>query len=379
MNDCLSRILFPADIGVFLEHYRTRKHFHVARNAPAWHAEALGAERLDEYLQSEHLPAAFIKVVNTGTRIPPGEWSRVRSSPAGEYRAAIPERLFDLYSNGATLILDQADHAVPSLNAICRNLTLELGFRTHANVYITPRGAAGFSKHTDDHEVLVLQIAGNKRWLLYPEGAPVVEIALQAGDSLYLPRGLAHSARTEESDSIHVTVGLRAVYAFQLVEELASLAAKDEGFHQPMPPLLAGDEARQLFESAVLGRLRDLIGQTRPGELAERRFQSLVENQPRGWPGRLSDLRLLPDMTPATVVRRRPGILAVVQGEGKFLTVEFSDKRIVVPHFLDAALGIIMAEEAFAIGDLCGFVSAPGKVKLVAEFVKAGLLRIVGI
>jgi Cupin superfamily protein len=379
MSECLSRILAPFDTGSFLKHYQTREYFHVRRDSPGYYDDLLTASDLDAFLQSELLPAAFFNVVKESTRYPLEDWSRIDKSARGTHRVAIPERLFDLYLEGATLIMNHAHYAFPSLNRVCRDLTLELGCDVQANIYNTPRGAAGFRKHADNHEVLVVQIAGSKRWLLYVQDAPVVEIHMHSGDLLYMPRGLAHAPSAQESDSIHVTLGLWPVYAFHLIEELAALAGEDASFWQPVPPRFADNDAKQAFEATFLRQLQGLLLRTKPSELLERRFHSLVDNQVRGWPGRFSDLRLFRDMTPETIVCRRPGILTVVKGDGKFLNVGFAGKRVVVPGFLEGALGRIMGGDAFAIRELEGFIDNSGKVKLVAEFVKAGLLRIVDI
>jgi len=377
MSECLARILSPVDTSFFLKHYQAREHFHISRNAAGYYEDLFTAGDLDVFLQSEHLPAAFFNVVREGTRYPLEDWSRVDNSARGEHRVAITERLFDLYSEGATLIVNQAHSALPSLNGLCRNLTRELGFPVLANIYITPREVGGFCKHADDHEVLVMQIAGSKRWLLDVQHAPLVEIDLQPGDLLYLPRGLAHAAKAQESDSIHVTLGLWPVYAFQLIEELAAAAAENDDFLQPMPPRFADDDAKRAFETAFVRQLQGLILRIEPSELLERRFQSLIANQSRGWPGRLSDLRSIQDITTETIVCRRPGILTDVKREGKFLSVGFAGKRVKVPDFLQRALDTIMSGNRFAIHELEGLMDSSGKVRLVAEFVRAGLLRIV--
>ena len=45
-----------------------------------------------------------------------------------------------------------------------------------ANAYSTPRGSQGFAVHHDTHDVLVLQVAGEKRWQLYD---PLLELPLK--------------------------------------------------------------------------------------------------------------------------------------------------------------------------------------------------------
>ncbi len=256
MSDCLSRILFPLDVGSFLKHYQTREYFHIDRNSPGYYDDILTVGDLDAFLQSGQLPAAFVNVVKDGTRFPLEEWSRVDTSARGEHRVAVPERLFELYSGGATLVLNQAHRAFPSFNSLCRNLTAAFGFPVQANVYITPRSSVGFGRHADDHEVLVMQIAGNKRWLLWVQDAPVLELDLRPGDLLYLPRGLAHAAEAQEGDSIHVTLGMYPAYAFQLIEELAALAGEDADFRQPVPPLFADDDAKRGLRRRFSGSYR---------------------------------------------------------------------------------------------------------------------------
>ena len=82
--------------------------------------------------------------------------------------------------------------------------------------------------HHDTHDVLVLQVAGEKRWLLYDpllelplkhqryskslgeHGEPTDDLVLRAGDTLYLPRGWLHQAETSDTDSLHLTIGINA-------------------------------------------------------------------------------------------------------------------------------------------------------------------------
>src|SRR5580704_14696407 len=150
MSDGLSRILFPLDRVFFLKQYQTREYFHIDRNSPGYYQDFMSVGDLDAFLQSGQLPAAFVNVVKDGKRLPLEEWSRVDTSARGVQRVAVSERLFDLYLEGATLVLNQAHRALPSFNSLCRILTADFGFPARANIYITPGGGAGFSAHADD-------------------------------------------------------------------------------------------------------------------------------------------------------------------------------------------------------------------------------------
>jgi hypothetical protein len=379
VTECLSHLLFPFDADSFLKHYQARRHFHVARASPGYYADLVSIGELDAVLQSRQLPAASLNVVSNGVRCPIEEWSRVEKGARDIHRVAVPEKLLSLYTSGATLILNQAHGALQALDSTCRILTEELGFPTQTNIYITPRGSTGFSKHSDEHDVLVLQIAGSKYWEVYPPEGPAVEIDLQSGDLLYVPRGMLHAARCREEDSIHITLGLLPVYAFQLFRDLEALACGMENFQRPMPPRFAGASAMQAFETDFLAGLQTLLAGMKPSLLTDRHRHDMVITQPQGWPGRLADLRILHLINTDTVVCKRPGILTAVKEEGKFLNIEFAAKRIAIPVFMRHEVPRILGDGKFTVDEIGGMITPAGKVKFITEFVKQGLLRIVDI
>jgi hypothetical protein len=379
VTECLSHLLFPLDPDSFLQHYQARRHFHIARASPGYYADLVSISELDAVLQSRQLPAASLNVVSNGVPCPIEEWSRLEKGARDTQRVAIPEKLLSLYTSGATLILNHAHGALQALNDACRILTEELGFPTQTNIYITPRGSAGFSKHSDEHDVLILQVAGTKCWHVYPSDGPAVEIDLQSGDLLYVPRGMFHAAECREEDSIHITLGLLPVYAFQLFRDLEAVASGLKNFQRPMPPRFAGAGAMQEFETDFLADSQTLLAGMKPCLLTDRRHDDLVTTQPQGWTGRFSDLRILHLITVDTVVCKRTGILTAVNEDGKYLNIEFAGNRIAIPVFMRHELPRILGDRKFAVDEIGGMITRSGKVKFITEFVKGGLLRIVDI
>ena len=120
------------------------------------------------------------------------------------------QRIAEHYRQGATVVLPAMHRTWEPLGRLCESLQAQLDHAAHANVYISPGNAAGFTPHYDTHELFVLQIAGWKRWSLfeppielphrsqvfnpktYTPTAPLAQMDLTAGDSLYLPRGYVH-------------------------------------------------------------------------------------------------------------------------------------------------------------------------------------------
>ncbi|BDA40833.1 Ribosomal oxygenase 1 [Coccomyxa sp. Obi] len=95
------------------------------------------------------------------------------------------------------------------------------------NAYLTPANSKGFAPHFDDIDAFVLQVEGAKRWRLHkpitedhvlprfssPDFSqedldePFLDIVLQPGDLLYMPRGTIHQAQAlPEAHSLHLTV-----------------------------------------------------------------------------------------------------------------------------------------------------------------------------
>jgi ribosomal protein L16 Arg81 hydroxylase len=136
----------------------------------------------------------------------------------------------------------------------------EFDHAVHANVYITPGNAIGFSPHYDTHEVFVLQIAGSKRWRIhkpplplphrshpfdprsYVPSDPGSELDLVPGDLLYLPRGFVHTTETSDSFSIHVTLGITVYTWVDLLTEWVQLSTHRPSFRRALPPGFAGRE-----------------------------------------------------------------------------------------------------------------------------------------
>src|SRR5262249_16382396 len=146
--------------------------------------------------------------------------------------------VYQLFTEGSSIVLAFLDTVLPSLTSLCRSLEKELCFSLQANVYLTPAGAKGAKYHYDTHDVFVLQISGSNRWTMYgtavelplsnqdfnprihEQGAPTMEFELEPGDVAYVPRGLVHDARSSDEVSLHITLGVLCYRWVDLLLEL---------------------------------------------------------------------------------------------------------------------------------------------------------------
>lgn len=120
------------------------------------------------------------------------------------------------FHQGFTIALRGMEFRSKKIAAIAEGLAYLFGMPSvGVNLYLTPSGSQGLSRHYDDHCVFVCQIIGQKKWILFPNpAAPVLPrlyeplenlsclncqgkpLDLHEGDILYIPRGSPHEART---------------------------------------------------------------------------------------------------------------------------------------------------------------------------------------
>ena len=161
-----------------------------------------------------------------------------------------------LYGSGATLILNQLQQSHSGMAALCRSLESVFSCHVQTNTYLTPPSSQGFRTHYDNHDVLVIQIEGEKAWRLhdqpvaipyrgegfqpgvYPAGELSETFVLRAGDCAYVPRGLMHDAATSgDKPSLHITCGLIVrTWADVVLEAVSEVCVKDEAFRRSLPP-----------------------------------------------------------------------------------------------------------------------------------------------
>lgn len=162
----------------------------------------------------------------------------------------------DRYRRGATIILNQAHQFDPALARLCRGLEHVFSSHVQTNIYLTPPNSQGFHTHYDNHDVLVIQVEGEKAWRLYDmpieapyrgegfepgryePGALRQEFLLKAGDCAYVPRGLMHDAvASGGAASLHITVGLiTRTWADLMLEAVSEAALRSPELRRSLPP-----------------------------------------------------------------------------------------------------------------------------------------------
>jgi hypothetical protein len=383
----LARCVDPHGADAFLDRFWESAPLLVQRADPGRFDDLLSEADVERIVCSGGLRYPAFRLVKAGARLdPPAYTVDVPWRPAAFTHTADVDRVLAEFAAGATIVLQALHLQWPPLAAFCRDLEATLGQPVQANAYYTPRGSQGLAVHHDTHDVFVLQVAGDKRWLVYepalelplrdqrysPElGAPgeaVLAETLAAGDTLYLPRGWLHEALTSESDSLHVTVGVNVVTTLDAVRAALDECAADVEFRRAIPA--DGELAGDLLER--LGARLD------PDLVARRARRRLVESRRPIRHGQLGQLRALDRLSLETTLERRPTVLADLDlAEDGSARLVFEGKTLAFPPQAQLDLAYVLtADGPFRPDELPGDLDDAGRLVLVRRLVREGFVRI---
>jgi ribosomal protein L16 Arg81 hydroxylase len=387
-DGALSRAIAPTTREEFLSVYWEREPLHVARGETGRFDDLLSAHDVERQLSEPGLRMPGFRLVKAGEKLDPRDYTtdlpwRPRPFTGSADNLALTRQ----FMRGATVVLQGLHLTWTPLARYCRSLEASLGQPVQANAYYTPARSQGLPVHHDTHDVLVLQAAGSKRWLVYdpvfelplkhqryrPElgepGAVVMDVVLRAGDTLYLPRGWLHEALTSGEDSLHLTVGISVVTWLDAFRELLAEVEDDVEFRRSVPA--DGQGAAELLE-----RLSERLGAEHVAEVMRARF---VGGRRPVLDGQLDDLRALASLSPESLVARRDTVIADLTelAEGGVALV-FEGRRVVFPPHARVELEALMTSTGpVRLSELPGELDGDGRVVLARRLVREGFLRVV--
>jgi cupin superfamily protein len=387
-RSALARCLEPVDADRFLEEHWERSPLLVQRGEEGRFDDLLSQAEAERLLTSTGLRYPAFRLVKSGERVAVGDYTHdVPWRPTAFTGTVDVERAAAEFERGATLVLQALHIHHGSVAEFCRSLEAELGHPVQANAYYTPRSAQGLPVHHDTHDVLCLQVAGEKRWLVYEPvldlplkdqryrselgaaGETVLDVVLRPGDTLYLPRGWLHEALTSETDSLHLTIGVNVYTRLDAVR-----AALDECAREEVAYRRAVAEGGDLPTEDLLELLSDRL---RSSDVERRRRERFVGTRRPIRGDQFDQLRALGDLDVGTLLERRDTIFFDVVQDGDDVVLVFEGRRLAFPaHAVAELQAITEAADPFSAADLPGDLDEPGRLVLVRRLVREGFLRI---
>lgn len=233
-------------------------------------------------------------------------------------RRIIRDNFYTLLKGGSTLILNRVDLRHPLVRALSLEVAHFTSQHAVANGYMAFGQKASFGQHWDCHDVFAVQLHGRKRWQLFKPtlelplpgqtskdvkgecpAEPVLDIILEAGDVLYIPRGWWHCATPIGEETFHVAIGVHPPYVSDYISWLCSYK---------LPQFLSCRQSLSFVEDnndKVIAAVQD-VGAALASADNLREYLSLIRNSDRVQSG--FDLRLgvsgaVPALAPEATIR----------------------------------------------------------------------------
>lgn len=214
----------------------------------------------------------------------------------GERRLANVRQIENFTAMGASLVVDAVQQISPDIAVLTDMLADRFDALAGANFYASFQGVRAFDSHFDTHEVFALHCEGRKRWRIYEnraenpvetltgagaqqmidaaKGAVMMDITLEPGDLLYIPRGFFHDAIAIDEASLHLTLGFTPTVGKVVLRLLEQMVVEDADFRAYLPSAADGD-------GQVLADRLAVLGDRLAAKMRTRRFHEMVAVEQR--------------------------------------------------------------------------------------------------
>lgn len=383
----LDWLIQPVSKKAFFEEYFEKQPLVVKRGQTDYFKELLSLDEIDRVITTLDRSTDEIILKNASREVTESDYTVDGSIDVA--------KLYQLFDEGSTITLAFLDTVLPQLARFCRSLESEFTCPLQANIYLTPPGAQGAKVHYDTHDVFVLQVAGSKKWTIYGTpvelplagqdfdstihdvGKPTLEFELEAGDVAYIPRGVAHDARSTDTVSLHITAGiLRFTWTDLLLEFVANASLRDAAFRKSLPPGFArtGFERKQARQT-----IRELLQRvSERGDFDAALDHFVSEFFSRSRPllrGQMQQMAELERLSTESVAGVRDGAIFRVEADDDSFAIECYGRRITLPTHAREAVEFALENSRFKIRELPGELDDAGKLVVVRRLIQEGLVE----
>lgn len=387
-------IIAPMSEDEFFADYYDKKPLHIKGTLEKY-ADVMSWDHLNDILNMTHIwSSQTLQLVLDCTPLPPETFCRRADDRDG--RPSLqpdPEKVIAQLRRGASLVCNDIDSLSPGLSAVSNALEETLLGKAQGNLYCSWQQHKAFPPHYDTHDVYAVHVEGTKTWNVYSgradhpiahplfKGLPqahhekakgdlLMEVALEPGDLLYLPRGQYHDALASTEAVIHVAFGVHHPLGMDLMNLLYERVAHESQFRAPMARLNAengGDALRDQMK-AMGARLAELTAD--PGVVQA--FEGFIQGYrfPRGG----FSLPTLDESARFTVTQ--PGLRVIRRGHG--FAVKTSSGVVAIPDGSQDLVAWALSRNGFSEGEgEAAFPNVPveNRAQAIQALQAAGLIQ----
>ena len=177
---------------------------------------------LKAYMNSPMLMPEYFSLIHQGKRVDCSQAVAHKVVQRIHIQFLNRSMLEDYLSRGAALVAEGLDIVFPEINAFCAAIdSSKENVLSNAVAFFSQRGTEAYRGHRDSQDVLVIHLAGQKKWRLHARQAPRrvdlgeltpenmgplrKEVTLNPGDALFLKAGTPHQVETLSPYSLHLS------------------------------------------------------------------------------------------------------------------------------------------------------------------------------
>ncbi len=386
----LETLVAPYDLTEFTTDHWDRIPLLVQRGLPDFYTGLTSISEIDAAVAAG---AIQVSSADAGSR-----HEQVQARDHTEPSSLAIDTVLARMAEGKTLILKHAETALPGHARMCRLLMVETGHPWHCDIHATPPGGQGLDARVDAMGVFILQLDGSKDWTFgnsqfcrpvtseHVRSIPVQwekdskTARLNAGDMLYLPRGVPHAAMSANGcGSLHIALSVAEYSWSQLANTEVDAKARPRRAAK-VPPLDANSPLRDLLP---LGFHRDdatLIEQceTRLPDSEPARVHAFLEQQVHAFEpdlaGRFTSALGALSLSPtAKLLRRKDTLWRIVQS-GSMCQVISGPIRLAFPAHARPFVETLLTQGG-ELDQIDDDLTEPERIAIANSLLRHNLLR----
>ena len=252
-------IMAPLGAERFFAEYEGKKPLHLKGAADKF-AEVMTWGKLNDLLgQATIWSQHSLQLVLDKDPIPAARYAAPATGrDGGQVLRPDPDKVKDFLRRGATMVANDIDHLSPGLTAFADAMEQALCGKAQGNLYLSSRRRQGFGAHFDTHDVYAVHVEGTKTWHIYEgraddpiahpmfktlgrehhekaKGAKLMDVHMEPGDLLYLPRGQYHDALADEGGTMHIAFGITYPIGMDVMTFLFDRVVAEPEFRANLP------------------------------------------------------------------------------------------------------------------------------------------------